>query len=144
MPRGAEPALSNRDAERRAPGTVNPRILAASVLIVLGLAALSLGPFPQPDLPGPLELLPHAIAYATGTLVLLALGDRDGGLRRRPARVLLIAASMILLGIVLEIGQRVVDRDVQLTDVAANCAGVGAAIAVWALARWVGRNPPDS
>jgi VanZ family protein len=118
---------------------VTPRILATSALVFLGLAALSLGPFPQPDLPGPLELLPHAIAYATGTIVLLALGDRDGGLRRHPTRVLPIAASMILLGIVLELGQGVVGRNVEAWDVVANSLGVAIAVAIWGLTRRVRR-----
>jgi hypothetical protein len=41
---------------------VTPGLGAVAILVLGGLAALSLGPFPQPDMPGPLEQLPHAIA----------------------------------------------------------------------------------
>jgi VanZ family protein len=121
------------DAGRDAPGAVTPRISALAILVLGGLVALSLGPLPQPDMPGSLEQLPHAIAYAAATYVLLAVLDRKGNLRR-PA-IALVAVSMVLMGFALELGQSVIERDVEFADVVANALGVATAVVVLSFAR---------
>jgi VanZ family protein len=112
---------------------VTPGIVALAILVLGGLVALSLGPLPQPDMPGPLEQLPHATAYAAATYVLLAVLDRRGELRR--PTIALIAVAMILIGSALELGQRVVDRDVEVADVIANSLGVATAVVISSFAR---------
>lgn len=119
---------------------MTPGLGAVAILVLGGLAALSLGPFPQPDMPGPLEQLPHAIAYAAATYVLLAVIDRSGDLRR--PTIALVAVSMILMGSVLELGQSVIERDVEIADVVANSLGVAAAVVVLSLARRFRRLDP--
>ena len=112
---------------------MTPGLAAVAILVLGGLAALSFGPFPQPDMPGPLEQLPHAIAYAAATYLLLAIIDRSGDLRR--STIALVAVSMILMGSVLELGQSVIERDVEIADVVANSLGVAAAVVVVSVAR---------
>jgi VanZ family protein len=107
---------------------VTPRIAALAILGPGALVALSLGPLPQPDMPGPLEQLPHAIAYAAATYILLAALDRKGQLRR--SAIALVAVSMILMGVALELGQNVIERDVEIADVVANSVGVVTGVVV--------------
>ena len=113
--------------------------IALGLLVVGGLAVVSLGPFPQPDLPGRFESLPHVVAYAVGMLTALAATYRDP---RQPVRrrdVVILAASLIAVGAILELAQRLVGRDVESTDVLANALGVVIGVAVWsALRRFVG------
>ena len=132
-PTGTAPRSPGPDAGPDAPGSVTPGFAALAILVVGGLVALSLGPLPQPDMPGPLEQLPHAIAYAAATYVLLAVLHRNGNLRR--PTIALVALSMILMGLGLELGQRVVERDVEIADVFANSLGVAAAVLVLSFAR---------
>jgi VanZ family protein len=112
---------------------VRPGIAALAILVLGGLVALSLGPIPQPDMPGPLEHLPHAIAYAAATFVLLAVLDRKGDLRG--PTIALVAVSMILMGFALELGQSLVERDVEIEDLVANSLGVATAVVVLSFAR---------
>lgn len=114
---------------------------ALAIIVLGGLAIVSLGPFPQPDLPGPLELLPHALAYAAVTYVLLVVTHRDAPVR--PWMVALIAASMVMLGVALELAQRVVDRDVDVDDAIANTLGVGLAVVVWTVFRLIRNSGPS-
>ncbi len=132
-PTRAAPMSPGPDAGPDAPGAVTPGIAALAILVLGGLVALSLGPLPQPDMPGPLEQLPHAIAYAAATFVLLAVIDRKGDLRR--PTIALVAVSMVLMGSALELGQSVIERDVEIADVVANSLGVATAVVVLSLAR---------
>jgi VanZ family protein len=117
--------------------------LTGVLLLLVGLAAVSLGPFPQPDLPGHLELLPHAVAYAAGTYFLLTISHRKKGDRVRPWVVAVIAASMVFLGAALEVAQRAVDRDVEVMDALANSLGVVIAVVAWGVTRWMRGSAPD-
>jgi VanZ family protein len=105
---------------------------------------VSLGPFPQPDFPGPLELLPHILAYGAATVIALALTHRDrSGVATAGIRwwtVALVAAAMMAFGVVLEGAQRVVRRDVEVADVVANAIGVVTAVVVWSVWRRSRRN----
>jgi VanZ family protein len=112
---------------------VTPGTAALAILVLGGLVALSLGPIPQPDMPGPLEQLPHAIAYAAATFVLLAVLDRKRDLRG--PTIALVAVSMILMGFALELGQSLVERDVEIADLVANSLGVATAVVVLSSAR---------
>ena len=103
------------------------RGVAAIAFLVLGaLVAVSLGPFPLPDMPEPLEPLPHAIAYAAATFCLLTVLEGRGDLRRPVIGV--VALSIFLMGVGLELGQIAVGRDVELADVLANALGVVTAV----------------
>jgi VanZ family protein len=113
------------------------------LLLIVGLAAVSLGPFPQPDLPGHLELLPHGVAYAVGTYLVLTVSHRRKADRVRPWVVAVIAASMVFLGAALELAQRAVDRDVEVLDAVANSLGVGVAVVTWGVTRWMRGSAPD-
>jgi VanZ family protein len=132
--------LPGPDPGPDAPGAVTPGIAALAILVLGVLVALSLGPLPQPDMPAPLEQLPHAIAYAAATHVLLVVLDRKGNLRS--PTIALVAVSMILMGFALELGQSVIERDVEIADVVANSLGVAAAVAVLSFARRVRRLRP--
>jgi VanZ family protein len=105
------------------------------VLVLLAMALMSLGPVPQPDLPGTLELLPHVGAYALGTYLLLRVVHRAREAPTDPAKVTLVAAAMVALGVAMELAQRVVDRNVEIADVFADAVGVAVAAAVWSLVR---------
>jgi peptidoglycan/LPS O-acetylase OafA/YrhL len=108
-------------------------VIAALIAVVM----FSLGPDPLPDLgtgigPATVERLPHAVAYAALTgLILLAWRPRrrEG---RAWLRVAMLAVGMLAIGVVLEVGQALVDRDADPYDVLANAAGVGVAVSVWA------------
>jgi len=105
------------------------------VLVLLAIALVSLGPVPQPDLPGTFDVLPHVAAYALGTYLLLRVAYRTREARTHPARATLVAGSMLVLGVAMEFAQRVVDRNVEISDVFADVVGVAVAVAVWSLAR---------
>lgn len=107
-------------------------------MVLVGLAMVSLGPFPQPDLPGLLEHLPHAIAYAVATWVALTVieGSRDEPLRW--SGVAIVATSMIAFGLSLELAQRIVGRNVEVADGLANASGVLLAAVAWGLVHRTG------
>jgi VanZ family protein len=109
-------------------------------LVLVGLALVSLGPVPQPDLPGLFESLPHVVAYAVGTWVALTVitGGRRDPLRSRV--VAIVAGSMIALGVVLELAQRAVGRDVEVADALANASGVFVAVVAYGLVHRIGRS----
>jgi VanZ family protein len=117
-----------------------PATAVTWVAVIAGMIAVvifSLGPDPLPD-QGPgiasatLERLPHAIAYAALTgLILLAWRPRSRG-GRTWFRVTMVALAILAIGVALEVGQAAVDRDTDPLDVLANAAGVGVAIGVWA------------
>jgi VanZ family protein len=107
---------------------MKPGVVALTIGVLGALAALSLVPFPQPDMPGPLEQLPHATAYAVATFALLTMVDRNTA--PRPSTVASVAFSMVMGGIALELAQSVLERDVEIADVLANCIGVAAAVVV--------------
>ena len=125
---------------RHAPDAVTPAITGLAILVVGGLVALSLGSLPQPDMPGPLEQLPHVVAYAAATFVLLSVIDRRRDLGR--ATIGLVAASMVIVGSVLEVAQRAVKRDVEIVDVVANSLGVLIAVGLFGVARRFWRVAP--
>ena len=118
---------------------------AGTVLVLVVMIAITLGPFPQPDLPGRLDQLPHVIAYATATLLLLPVVHGSGSARPRPLVVATVGGALVALGAMLELGQRFVDRDVELFDVIANALGVVVGTGVWTITRRVrsseGRRP---
>ena len=117
--------------------------IALGVLLIGGLAIVSLGPFPQPDLPRPLESLPHAAAYAVGMLIVLAAMPRRPGEGVRSRDVAIIAVSLIVVGAVLELAQRLVGRDVEAVDVLANALGVTIGAVVWTVVRRLGDSAAD-
>ena len=107
--------------------------LAATGLVV----ALAIGPFPQPDFDGAWEDLPHVVAFATLTALLLGRAVRRAEARSRPAwhGAAGLAAAMIALGALIEVGQRLVRRDVAIGDVQADAIGVALALLGWHLVR---------
>ncbi|HUF58990.1 MAG TPA: hypothetical protein VMR89_05845 [Actinomycetota bacterium] len=106
-----------------------------TLLVLLAIALVSLAPVPQPDLPGTLDLLPHIAAYGLGTYLLLRVVYRTRETPTHPAKVTLVAGSMVVLGVAMELAQLVVDRNVEISDVFADVVGVAVAVAVWSLAR---------
>jgi peptidoglycan/LPS O-acetylase OafA/YrhL len=117
-----------------------PATAVTWIAVIAALSAVvvfSLGPDPFPDLgsgigPAIVERIPHAVAYAALTgLILLAWRPRrrEG---RRWLRVAMLSVGMLAIGVALELGQAVVDRDADPYDVLANAAGVGVAVGVWA------------
>jgi VanZ family protein len=111
-------------------------LLVAAVLLVIGF---SVGPLPVPDLPGVWEYLPHTIAYAVLTGVVLAATPPHRSLRAEAFRSIVVAIVVIALGVGMEALQRVFDRDVELADIVANTIGVTLAVAVHLVVR-AGRN----
>ncbi len=109
-----------------------------SVLVLVGIVAMSLVPGWDPGLPGP-NHLPHAVAYAVLMVTVLALTKRQPAGR---AGVMVAAAVglgflVVTMGALLELGQRAVHRDVEAMDVAAHAAGVAAALTGWIILRSV-------
>jgi VanZ family protein len=131
-----------------------PATAVTWVAVIAGMIAaviFSLGPDPLPD-QGPgivsatLERLPHAVAYAalTGLILLAWRPRRRGG--RTWLRVTIVALAILAIGVALEVGQAAVDRDADPWDVLANAAGVSVAIGVWAATTPRGGDrsgPPD-
>jgi hypothetical protein len=111
-------------------------VLSALVLVVI--IAVSLVPGWDPGFPGPRHL-PHAVAYAALMVTLLALKQRRSAARPwvMVAAAVGLAFLVITIGALLELAQRAVHRDVEALDVAADAAGVGAALAAWLILRMV-------
>jgi VanZ family protein len=103
--------------------------LAAGLLLVAVVVAGSLGPARNVDFTGNDKAL-HLVVY-------LGLALWFGGVYR-PARYPLVAATLLGLGLVLEIVQSQVGRSMEVADMAANAGGVLAGIALsWvALGSW--------
>jgi VanZ family protein len=118
--------------------TTRSRIrLALSIATTALLVALAIGPFPQPDLDGAWKNLPHVIAFATLTALLLDQAVRLAETRSRPAwqGAVGLAAAVVALGVLIEIGQGMVERDATIGDVVADAIGVGLALLAWVLVR---------
>lgn len=117
-----------------------PATAVTWVAVIAGMIAVvmfSLGPDPLPDLgagigPATVERLPHTVAYAvlTGLILLAWMPRRREG--RTWLSVAMVAVAVLSIGVALELGQAVVDRDADPYDVLANAAGVGVAVGVWA------------
>lgn len=107
---------------------------------------LSLAPVWDPDLPGPLDQLPHAAAYALLTILLLALVSRRGTADPSTDVVVAVAISLslIILGCFMELAQAVVGRDVEAADAVANAVGVSVALLAWLIVRAIRRRPLGS
>ena len=106
------------------------------LLILTGIVVWSIGPFPTPDLPGVLEGVPHAVAYAVlvwAALNLLMAGSTPR-LRARGPRIVVVALLSAFLGIGLEIAQAAVHRDAEVGDVVADLVGITAGVLAWLIA----------
>lgn len=133
QPKPPEPAppRPTRDHERR-PGLSWVLVL----LILAGIIVLSLGPEFIPDLPDAWNPLQHAVGYAALMWLLLsALSARSAALTE--TMIALAALLVIALSVALEVAQAAVNRDVEMTDVLANIAGVVGAVFAWVLMRSV-------
>ena len=103
------------------------------VLIVVAIAVFSLEPVPQPQLPAPWKHLPHVIAYAVLTAALLTtlIPSRPPRPRRSVfLRTAVIVVCVVGLGVVMELGQGPVHRDVEAGDVVADVAGAAVAFLI--------------
>jgi hypothetical protein len=135
-PAGRERA---RSAPAEDPSRASAVLWVLSVLVLVGIVAMSLVPGWEPGLPGP-KHLPHAVAYAVLMVTVLAALTK-----RRPVvrPGVMVAAAVglgflvVTIGALLELGQRAVHRDVQAMDVAADAAGVAAALIAWIILRSV-------
>jgi VanZ family protein len=114
------------------------------LLILTGIVVWSIAPFPTPDLPGVLEGLPHAVAYAA--LVWAALNVLVAGstprLRARWPRIVVVAFLSAVVGIGLEIAQAAVHRDAEVGDVVADLVGITAGVLAWLVADGKRRRRP--
>jgi VanZ family protein len=107
-----------------------------TLLIFTGIVVWSIGPFPNPDLPGVLEGVPHAVAYALlvwAALSLLMAGSTPR-LRARGPRIVFVALLSAFVGVGLEIAQATVHRDAELGDVVADLVGITAGVLAWLIA----------
>ena len=103
-----------------------------ALTVLGGIVYLSLAPVWDPDLPGPLDQLPHAAAYGLLTLVLLAtLSRRRKGEGLHWLSAVAIGLSLVVLGSVMELLQAIAGRDVQSADAIANAVGIAIALAGW-------------
>jgi VanZ family protein len=103
-----------------------------AVVVLGGIIYLSLAPVWDPDLPGPLDQLPHAAAYGLLTLVLLAgLSRSKNGGEVDWIVAVAIALSLVVLGSAMELAQAITGRDVQSADAVANAVGIAVALAGW-------------
>src|SRR2546430_12127456 len=114
-------------------GTVDALLWALTAAILAAIVTLSLGPAPPTGGFSLADKLWHAAAYAALTsCLLLALVWRPG---KPPGRVLrrvtVVAASALLLGILLEIGQRFTGRDTDWRDAGADAVGGGPPALSW-------------
>jgi VanZ family protein len=106
------------------------------LLIFTGIVVWSIGPFSTPDLPGVLEGLPHAVAYAVlawAALNLLMAGSTPR-LRARGPRIMFVTLLSAFVGIGLEIAQATVHRDAEVGDVIADVVGITAGVLAWLIA----------
>lgn len=111
-----------------------------AVVLLVGVAALSLLPQPPIGGPGPTDLLLHAAAYAPTTLVLLLAGVwRPGrGEGRFPRMTVTFVVLVLLMGAALEVVQGlglVGPREGEVADALANAVGVGIGAGPWAVLR---------
>jgi len=106
------------------------------LLIFTGIVVWSIGPFPTPDLPGALEGVPHAVAYAVLVWAALALlmAESTPRLRARGPRIVFVALLSAFVGIGLEIAQATVHRDAEVGDVVADLVGITAGVLAWLIA----------
>jgi len=132
-------SLTSSDADRSTGRTTGPPpsviVWMLLALTLVGIVFLSLAPVPDPDLPGPLEHLPHAAAYAALTgLLLTATLWRPAGRGRVPwLGATVVTLCLVILGSTLELAQAVVGRDIEVADTVANVVGILAALAAWLL-----------
>jgi VanZ family protein len=106
------------------------------LLILTGIVVWSIGPFPTPDLPGVLEGIPHAVAYAAlawAALSLLTAGSTPRLRARRP-RIVFVALLSAFVGIGLEVAQATVHRDAEVGDVVADLVGITVGVLAWLIA----------
>lgn len=125
-------------APREDPARASAFLWVLSILTLVGIVAISLVPGWDPRLPGPRHL-PHAGAYAVLMVALLAL--MKGRSAVRPWVMVGAAVGLgfllVTIGALLELAQRAVHRDFEAMDVAANAAGVAAALTAWIILRTV-------
>jgi VanZ family protein len=106
------------------------------LLILTGIVVWSIGPFATPDLPGVLEGVPHAIAYAVlaWAALTLLMAESTPRLRARGPRIVLVVLLSAFVGIGLEIAQATVHRDAEVGDVLADFVGISAGVLAWLIA----------
>ena len=105
-----------------------------SVLALVGIVALSLGPGPdRADLFPHADKVWHLLAYAglTGSWLLAAVWRPGRGSGRWPHAASPILWTAVALGTGLELLQRTVDRSADPLDWAANVLGICAAAWTW-------------
>ena len=139
-PDGREPGAGRSDAPvaaggRRARSSARIAWVGAAFVVLAGIAYLSLVPVWDPDFPGPFDQLPHAVAYAVLTAVLLAILPPRSSTDTPWAGAIALGLSLIIFGSLMELAQAVVGRDVESADAIANAVGVGVALAVWYVLR---------
>jgi VanZ family protein len=103
--------------------------------VTLGAGVLSL--VPSEDIPEALKdlrFMLHPLSYALMTFLYLvaAVWDPWSGSRRWPDAAPVVIATVVVLGVALELAQTFTSRGAELTDVLGNVVGVTAAAAFWA------------
>jgi VanZ family protein len=115
------------------------RLLTAGILAAI--VAWSLGP--PPPAPGPdlTDKVEHAVAYAalTGSMLLAFVWRPRKPFDPDLRGAAVAAATALLVGIALEIGQCFTGRDADWRDVVADAIGVALATVSWLLLRARGR-----
>ena len=126
-----------------------PRIVLITTRVLLVVAAVGITVLSlQPDQgrgPGEWDKLAHALAYAV-LAFMLVLAVPSGPVT--VGRVLLLVSLAALYGVVIELVQRYVGRQMDVADMVANAigaaiGGVPAVLVRRAIARWWG-SPPQA
>jgi cytochrome bd-type quinol oxidase subunit 2 len=121
-------------------------------VLLVAIVALSLGPDVLAGSTGLGEELLHAAAYAilTASILIVWNAGRHRHRRRGVLADFAIATALALLtfglGVGVEMGQGLVGRDAEWSDIRANAAGVALALATWSaiwLVRLRDRTPPN-
>jgi len=122
---------ADHTSKRRSPITY-----AAPVLILTGIVVWSIAPFPIPDFPGALGVVPHALAYAALVWTALNVPGAFSDARDRPRWLRILALTLLaaVVGAGVELGQAIVHRDAEIADVLADVVGIAAAVLAWLFA----------
>ncbi|CAN5649130.1 hypothetical protein BH20ACT23_BH20ACT23_14480 [soil metagenome] len=116
------------------PTWVDKSLRAGSVVLALAIVGLSLGPAPEEPTFQISDKVIHGLAYFSLTLaVLLAWVGRPGRLAQ--SFQVAVAATLVVVsgGLLVELAQSLVSRQIEVLDALANALGAGLAFAVWSL-----------